>query len=72
MYYKLYRVSSDCMHLHYKDERRHYGYCEILKESAFKEYVFRGQCGTAECPFYKQKKLEVKQKDPGNWVPCMR
>ena len=67
------RTDSDCVCIRSPEgeEKSGYGICEALAFVHFQRYVFMGQCGTEECPFYKQKKLEVKR-DPGNLVACMR
>lgn len=63
------RTDSDCILLYRNNQFDRYGECEALIYEEFEKYVFKGQCGTDACPFYKPKE---KKKDPGNWVVCMR
>ena len=72
---KYIRVDSDCVCLRRPehDEKDRYGVCDALIFDYFEQYVFRGQCGTDACPFYKRREIKAKQnRDPGNWVSCMR
>ncbi len=55
------RTDSDCMLLYRNEQFANYGECQALIYEAFEKYVFKGQCGTRECPFYKQMEKEKKK-----------
>ena len=57
---KYIRVNSDCC-LFYKNEQfQNYGACTALRSEDFKEFVFKGECGTCKCPFYKRNENSIR------------
>lgn len=57
---KYLRTNSDCCQLYRNKQFEKYGECESLSYEAFEQYVFKGKCGTYECPFYKQNKANIR------------
>ena len=54
------RTDSDCLLLYRNEQNAKLGECQALIYTAFEQYVLKGECGTDECPFYKQKKKVKK------------
>lgn len=55
------RCESDCVCIRRPDyETDRFGICDGLNYEAFKEYVYKGICGTYDCPFYKKSGTAVR------------
>ena len=57
---KYLRTDSDCCLLYKNEQFSNYGDCTALIHEVFEAYVFKGKCGTYECPFYKKSEDSIR------------